>query len=159
MNLLSSSTQSPGGERDFSTAWGPDDFCMSRRYSPRKCNCQMSIETRIKFRHELSICLVFLSRTRGGERWLHCRFCACELFWNLSSRTSVKTFILHARFIQYSITGSLFQALTTALQTCVLRPRVTSRDGQLYLQWRVKTQARGWRTVSHLESMAPRKRQ
>lgn len=113
----------------------------------RKCDRQMSIETWIKFIHELSICLVFLSRTRGGGKVASLQVLYSRTVLKLVFQNRCQNFY-SARKIQCPITGSLFQPLTTALQACILKLRVTIGDCQLYLQYWVKTQARSWRRIS-----------
>lgn len=113
----------------------------------RKCDRQMSIETWIKFIHELSICLVFLSRTRGGGKVASLQVLYSRTVLKLVFQNRCQNFYSACK-IQCPITGSLFQPLTTALQACILKLRVTIGDCQLYLQYWVKTQARSWRRIS-----------
>lgn len=108
------------------------------------------------------ICLLFLSGTGvNEERWLH-----QGLLMNYSElvfHNSCQNSLFCTRLVQHSpitlpVTGSVGIPSTDnlALQAFVQRPHVTDIDGQLHLECQVKTQVRGWRTTSHLESMAPR---
>lgn len=104
---------------------------------------------------------VYFSNWSECGKWLH-----QEFLMNYSETHTpelIKTLVLHVRLVQHSpgilpATGSVsipsIDNLT--LQVFVQRPHVTDTHGQLHLECQVKTQARGWRTTSHLESMAPR---
>lgn len=165
MNLLPLSTSNPGGEGDFSAAWGPDDHHMKRAEGTAGGNASVRWVQKWGQTSDMNYPYLFTVSFRNWSEWGKTASSrdTHELFWNSSSRTHVTTLILHVRLVQHSpvtlpVTGSVSIPSTDnlALQAFVQRPHVTDIDGQLHLECQLKTQARGWRTTSHLESMAPR---
>lgn len=72
MNLLSLFTLSPGGQRDFSAAWSPDDLLINTAEGTAGGNVSDEYRSKDKL-HILTtpICLLFISGTgMNEERWL-----------------------------------------------------------------------------------------
>lgn len=151
-------------KRDFLAAWGPDDLHMNRAEGTVGGNVSDEYRNEDKLQILTTpICLLFLSGTGVNEEgWLHQGLLMNYSETHLPEFVS-ELFILHMRLVQHSlitlpVTGSVGipSIDNLALQAFVQQPHVTDIDGQLHLECQVKTQVRGWRTTSHLESMAPR---
>ena len=159
VNLLSSSTLSPGGERFLSSMgarWSP--YEQSKRNSRRKCECQMNAEMRTNFRYELPL-------------FVYCFF--QELEW-MRKGGFIKSY-------SWTILKLIFQDSCeksySACETCSALPNYTScyrvcwysKHWQLSIasfcsetscdrhRWSAASGVSGQNTAKRLENLSPRK--